>query len=67
MKLFVQEAAERDILQQIEHYAEQGLSEIARRFGASVVMSLTFLIEGRILDRHDARPIRSWSVCAPGR
>lgn len=36
MRLFVQEAAERDILSQIEWYASLGLGDIARRFQTSV-------------------------------
>jgi toxin ParE1/3/4 len=68
VKLFVQEAAERDILQQIEYYAEQGLSEIAHRFSASVVVSLTFLIERPDVGspRRTSNPqlvgLRSWPV-----
>ena len=43
MRLFIQEAAERDILSQIEWYASQGLSDIARRFQASVLAAIDAL------------------------
>lgn len=68
MKLFVQEAAEQDILRQIEHYAEQGLSEIAQRFGAGIVVSLNILIEQPEIGspRGTCNPhlagLRSWPV-----
>jgi toxin ParE1/3/4 len=68
VKLFVQEAAEQDILRQIEHYAEQGLSEIARRFSAGIVVSLNLLIERPEIGspRRTSNPqlsgLRSWPV-----
>ncbi|MFZ2105601.1 MAG: hypothetical protein WAV18_09475 [Roseiarcus sp.] len=36
MKLFIQSAAENDILIQFEWYAKKGLFDIARRFRAAV-------------------------------
>jgi plasmid stabilization system protein ParE len=44
VKLFVQEAAERDILSQIEWYASLGLSDIARRFQTSVWAAIDSLL-----------------------
>ena len=37
MKLFIQEAAEQDILRQVEWYADKGLPDIARRFYAAAL------------------------------
>lgn len=68
MKLFIQEAAEQDILRQIERYAEQGLPEIAQRFSAGVVASLSRLIEMPEIGSPRATPnpqlagLRAWPV-----
>lgn len=68
MRLFIQHAAEQDILRQIEHYAEQGLSEIAQRFSAGVVDSLKLLIERpeigapRRISHPQLSGLRSWPV-----
>jgi toxin ParE1/3/4 len=44
VRLFIQDAAEDDILRQVERYAEQGLPHIARRFRASVLIAIDALI-----------------------
>ena len=44
MNLFIQEAAEEDVLCQVEWYAEQGLPEIAQRFAHSVKASIQSLL-----------------------
>jgi plasmid stabilization system protein ParE len=68
MRLFIHDAAEQDILRQIEHYAEQGLSEIAQRFSAGVVTSLNLLIERpdigapRRVSHPQLSGLRSWPV-----
>ena len=43
MNLFIQEAAERDILLQASWYAERGVPEIARRFHAAVMAAIDVL------------------------
>jgi toxin ParE1/3/4 len=40
VNLFVQEAAEQDILHQVEWYAEQGVPDVALRFGAAAGASI---------------------------
>ena len=37
MNVFIQEAAERDIVQQVEWYAEQGVPQVGRRLYAAVL------------------------------
>jgi toxin ParE1/3/4 len=44
VNLFVQEAAEQDLLRQVEWYAEQGLPDIARRFHAAVLDTIDALL-----------------------
>ena len=44
MNLFIQEAAERDILHQIEWYAEKGVPAIAVRFSDAVAESIKAVI-----------------------
>ena len=44
MNLFIQEAAERDILRQIEWYAEKGVPAIGLRFSDAVAESLKAVI-----------------------
>jgi plasmid stabilization system protein ParE len=44
VNLFVQEAAEQDLLRQVEWYAEQGLPDIARRFHAAVLDAIDALL-----------------------
>lgn len=68
MILFVQEAAETDILQQIEWYAERGLPQIAHRFPVAVkeaIQSLYAMPEAGST-KHIANPrlagLRSWPV-----
>jgi plasmid stabilization system protein ParE len=41
---FVQEAAEQDILRQVEWYAEQGLPDVARRFHTAVLDAIEALL-----------------------
>jgi plasmid stabilization system protein ParE len=68
VNLFVQEAAEQDLLRQVEWYAEQGLPDIARRFHAAVFDAIDALLAmpeaGR--PRHTGNPrltgLRSWHV-----
>jgi toxin ParE1/3/4 len=40
VNLFIQDAAEQDILHQVEWYAEQGVPDIGRRFSAAAVASI---------------------------
>ena len=40
MNLFIQEAAEQDILHQVTWYTEQGVPDVARRFGAAAGASI---------------------------
>lgn len=68
MRLFVQAAAERDILSQIEWYAGLGLSDIAQRFQTSVLAAIDSLsnMPGAGTPRPSRNPmlagLRSWSV-----
>ena len=45
MNLFIHEAAEEDILCQIEWYAEQGLTDVSQRFGLSVISSINAMLD----------------------
>ena len=68
MNLFVQEAAEQDLLRQVEWYAEQGLPDIARRFHAAVLVAIDALLAMPEAgpSKHTANPrltgLRSWHV-----
>lgn len=68
MTLFVQEAAENDILRQIEWYAERGLPQIARRFPIAVKEAIGALVAmpGAGSPKHITNPrlagLRSWQV-----
>ena len=68
MRLFVQEAAEQDVLRQVEWYAEQGLPEVAQRFSAGVAASLKRLVDVPEIGslRPTANPklagLRAWPV-----
>ena len=44
MKVFIQEAAERDILSQVAWYAEKGLVTVPRRFHAAVLAAIDSLV-----------------------
>ena len=44
MNLFIQEAAERDILHQVEWYAEKGVPAVALRFSDAVAESIKAVI-----------------------
>jgi plasmid stabilization system protein ParE len=44
VKLFIQGAAEQDILHQVEWYAEKGLTDIARRFHGAVLDAIDALL-----------------------
>ncbi|HUD59046.1 MAG TPA: type II toxin-antitoxin system RelE/ParE family toxin [Acetobacteraceae bacterium] len=44
MNLFIQEAAEQDILRQVEWYAEKGLPDIARRFHGAVLDAIDAML-----------------------
>ena len=68
MKLFVQESAERDILNQVAWYAGQGLPDIARRFSSASVEAIEalILIPEAGPSRHSINPelvgLRTWGV-----
>lgn len=68
MKLFVQRAAEQDILRQVEWYAAMGLPHIARRFHAAVFDAIDALqaMPGagppKFFDNPLLAGLRSWSV-----
>ena len=68
MNLFVQEAAEQDLLRQVEWYAEQGLPDLARRFHAAVLDAIDALLAmpeaGPPWHTSNTRPtgLRSWHV-----
>ena len=44
MKLFIQEAAEQNILREVEWYAHKGLPDIARRFYAAALDAINALM-----------------------
>ena len=44
MKLFIQEAAEQDVLRQVEWYADKGLPDIARRCYAAALDAINALM-----------------------
>ena len=68
MNLFIQEAAEQDILHQVAWYAEQGVPDVARRFseaaGASIAAVMAMPESGA--PRATANPrlsgLRTWPV-----
>jgi toxin ParE1/3/4 len=66
--LFIQEAAEADILRQVERYAEQGLPHIARRFHAAILAAIDALVAmpNAGPPMHTANPaltgLRAWPV-----
>jgi plasmid stabilization system protein ParE len=66
--LFIQEAAERDILRQVEWYAENGLPVIARRFLAASFDAIDALSAKPDAGppRHTGNPrlagLRSWPI-----
>jgi plasmid stabilization system protein ParE len=68
VNLFVQEAAEQDLLRQVEWYAEQGLPDIARRFHAAVLDAIDALLAMPEAGppKHTGTPrligLRSWHV-----
>ena len=68
MNLFIQEAAEHDLLRQVEWYAEQGLPDIARRFRAATLDAIDALLAMPDAGppRHTSIPrltgLRSWHV-----
>lgn len=68
MKLFIQEAAENDILDQVEWYAERGFPQIARRFPLAVRAAIGALVDapGAGTPKHTGNPrlsgLRSWPV-----
>jgi plasmid stabilization system protein ParE len=68
VRLFVQQAAEQDILRQVEWYAEKGLPHIARRFHAAVLDAIDALqaMPGagppKFFDNPLLAGLRSWSV-----
>jgi plasmid stabilization system protein ParE len=44
VRLFIQQAAEQDILGQVEWYADQGLPDVARRFYAAALDAIDVLM-----------------------
>jgi toxin ParE1/3/4 len=44
LKLFIQEAAEQDVLRQVAWYADKGLPDIARRFHAAAMNTIDTLL-----------------------
>jgi toxin ParE1/3/4 len=68
VRLFIQSAAEEDILRQFEWYAERGLYDIARRFRAAVseaIKALTAMPAAgspRHLENPRLAGLRSWPV-----
>jgi len=68
MKLFIQAAAEQDVLFQVEWYADQGLSDIALRFRNEAARAIEALM--RMPDagppKHIANPslagLRTWPI-----
>lgn len=68
MKLFIQEAAERDILLQVEWYADKGLADIARRFHAAVLSAIDALLvmpeagPPKTISNPRLAGLRSWPV-----
>jgi plasmid stabilization system protein ParE len=45
VKFFIQDAAQHDLLSQVEWYAQKGLLDIARRFGMAAVATIHALID----------------------
>jgi plasmid stabilization system protein ParE len=68
VNLFVQEAAEQNLLSQVEWYAEQGLPDIARRFHTAVLDAIDALLAMPEAGppNHTGNPrltgLRSWHV-----
>ena len=68
MKLFIQSAAENDILIQFEWYAKKGLFDIARRFRAAVNEAVDAVITTpaagapRHIDNPRLTGLRTWPV-----
>jgi toxin ParE1/3/4 len=68
VNLFIQEAAEQDLLRQVEWYAERGLPDIARRFRAGVLDAIDALLAMPEAGppKHTGNPrltgLRSWHV-----
>lgn len=68
MNLFIQAAAEQDILRQIAWYAEKGLPAISRRFHASVLDAIDALLAmpdaglPKLTNNHQLAGLRSWQV-----
>lgn len=68
MNLFIQEAAQEDIVSQFEWYAERGLIEVARRFRAAAFDAMDALVAmphaGIPRPNHNLQldGLRSWPV-----
>ncbi len=68
MRVRIQAAAEADILQQIEHYAELGLLDVAIRFRAAVLTAIDAVIarplagSPRLLRNPRLAGLRRWPV-----
>ncbi len=68
MKLSIQESAERDILRQVEWYAEHGLPDIARRFHLATKASVAELVSTphagtpKLVANVQLTGLRTWSV-----
>jgi toxin ParE1/3/4 len=68
VKRFIQSSAEDDILRQFEWYAEQALSDIARRFRAAVMEAVDALVvmpaagAPRYINNSLLAGLRTWPV-----
>ena len=68
MNLIIQEAAEQDILRQIEWYAEKGLPTIAQRFQTAALDAIDALVampgagSPRLTGNSRLSGLRSWPV-----
>lgn len=68
MNLFIQEAAEQDILHQVEWYAQQGLADIARLFSAATVEAIEALVRmpeagpPRMVANPQLAGLRTWGI-----
>jgi plasmid stabilization system protein ParE len=68
VNLFIQEAAEQDILRQIEWYAERGLPAIARRFHAAALDAIDALVAmpaaglPKLTSNPHLSGLRSWPI-----
>jgi plasmid stabilization system protein ParE len=68
VKFSIQESAERDILRQVEWYAEPGLPDVARRFRLATKSSVAELLSTpqsgtpKLVANVQLKGLRTWSV-----